>query len=150
MVKRSIKMNVAIVCGRFNDFISKRLLNACLIELKRQGLTEKQISVVWVPGSFEMPVVAHRLAKKKNIQAVICLGAIIRGETYHFEAVANECSHGLMQVSILTGKPIMMGVLTCDTIDQAYKRAGEKGQENKGRDCAIGALEMIGLLKTIK
>lgn len=148
--KKSLSVNVAIVASQFNDFVTKRLLNACLMELKRQGLTDKQITTVWVPGAFEIPLTAKRLAKKKNIAAVICLGAVIRGETYHFETVANESARGIMDVSLQLEKPVLMGVLTCDTVDQAYQRSGEKGGENKGRDCAIAALDMVRLLGNIK
>ena len=144
------KVNIAIIASVFNEFISKALLSACLIELKRQGLTDAQITTVWVPGAFEIPLAALKLAKKKNIDAVICLGAVIRGDTYHFEVVANETSRGMMQVSLQTQKPIIMGVLTTDTIDQAQKRAQGKGGLNKGRDCAIAALETIQLLKRIR
>jgi 6,7-dimethyl-8-ribityllumazine synthase len=144
-----LKVHIAIVAGLFNDFISKSLLNACLIELKAQGLTDAQITTVWVPGSLEMPVTALKLASKANIDAVICLGAVIRGDTYHFEVVANETARGLMDVSLKTQKPVLMGVLTTDTIGQAQKRAKEDGGDNKGRDCARAAMEMIQLLKRI-
>src|SRR5271170_7721846 len=107
---------IAIVASRFNDFISKALLSACLVELKRGGLKDKQITTVWVPGSFEIPVAALKLAKRKNIDAVICLGAVIRGETYHFEVVANECARGIMEASLITAKPVIMGVLTTNTV----------------------------------
>jgi 6,7-dimethyl-8-ribityllumazine synthase len=140
--------NIAIVASRFNDFITKRLLDASLAELRKQGLKDKQVTVVWVPGSFEIPVTALKLAKKKNIDAVICLGAVIRGETYHFEVVANECARGIMQASLATAKPIIMGVLTTDTVGQAEARAGGKSG-NKGRDAAIDALEMTALLKKL-
>jgi len=146
--KKSIKKNkarIAIVASRFNDFITKRLLQACLDELKRQGLSESRIYTIWVPGSFEIPVTALKLARRKDIDAVICLGAVIRGDTYHFEVVANECARGIMEVSLLTAKPVIMGVLTTDTIGQAQARAEEKGN-NKGRDVALTALEMIALL----
>jgi len=142
------KIRLAIVASSFNDFITKKLLKACLVELKRQGLGENQITTVWVPGSFEIPLTALKFAKRKDIDAVICLGAVIRGETYHFEVVANECARGIMEVSIQTAKPIIMGVLTTDTVSQAQARAGEKG-DNKGRDCAQTALAMLALLKDL-
>ena len=148
--KSSLKYQIAIVAGRFNDFVTKRLLNSCLVELKRLGINDKDVTTVWVPGAFEMPLAAQALAKKKNISAVICLGAVIRGETYHFETVANESSRGIMHVGLATGKPVINGILTCDTVDQAYKRSQEKGGENKGHDCASNAVEMLGLLKAIK
>ncbi len=144
-----MKARIAIVASSFNDYITKGLLKACLAELQRQGLQQGQITTVWVPGSFEIPVAALKLAKRKNIDAVICLGAVIRGETYHFEIVANECARGIMQVSLMTGKPVIMGVLTTETVAQAQARAGGKGSDNKGRDCARAVLEMIALLKHI-
>lgn len=144
------KVNIAIVASRFNDFISKALLNACLMELKRAGVPDKQITTVWVPGSFEIPLAALKLAQKKNVDAVICLGAVIRGETYHFEIVANETGRGMMQASMQSGKPVLMGVLTTDTISQAQKRAQDKGGSNKGRDVARAALEMTALLRQIR
>jgi 6,7-dimethyl-8-ribityllumazine synthase len=143
------KVNIAIVASVFNEFISKALLQACLIELKRQGLSDQHITTVWVPGAFEIPLAALKLAKKKNIDAVICLGAVIRGDTYHFDVIANETSRGMMDVSLKTEKPVIMGVLTVDTIGQAQQRAQDKGN-NKGRDCAIAALETVQLLKRIK
>jgi 6,7-dimethyl-8-ribityllumazine synthase len=144
-----MKARIAIVASSFNDFITKRLLSACLIELKRQGLGDRQITVVWVPGAFEVPMAALKLARRKNIDAVICLGAVIRGETYHFEVVSNECARGIMEASLLTAKPVIMGVLTTDTVAQAQARAGQKSN-NKGRDVAIAALEMIALLKNLQ
>ncbi len=140
---------IAIVAASFNDFITKRLLNACLMELQRQGLSQKQITTVWVPGSFEIPLTAMTLAQRKDIDAVICLGAVIRGETYHFEVVANECTRGIMQAALLSAKPVIMGVLTTDTVAQAKARAGEKGGHNKGRNAALDALAMVALLKEI-
>jgi len=144
-----MKIRIAIVASRFNDFITQKLLKACLLELKRSGLAENQITVTWVPGSFELPLTALKLAQKKNIDAVICLGAVIRGETYHFEVVANECARGIMEASLMAVKPVIMGVLTTDTVAQAQARAGEKSGNNKGRDVARAALEMIALLKEI-
>ncbi len=146
--KSSFKGQIAIVASSFNDYITNSLLKSCLEELKKKGLTDKQVTTLWVPGCFEIPVAALKLAKKKNIEAVICLGAVIRGDTYHFEVVANEVSRGMMNVSLQTGKPIVMGVLTTDTIAQAQKRAQTKGY-NKGQEAAITALEMIDLLKNI-
>ena len=142
-------VNIAIVAGRFNDFITKSLLSACLDELKRQGLSERQVTTVWVAGAFEIPLTALKLAKKKNIDAVICLGSVIRGDTYHFEVVANEVSRGMMEVSLKTEKPVIMGVLTTDTIGQAQQRAQDKRGHNKGRDCAVTAIDMIQLLRKI-
>jgi 6,7-dimethyl-8-ribityllumazine synthase len=147
---RKVKKNnarVAIVAASFNDFITKGLLKACLAELERQGLGKNQITTVWVPGSFEIPIAALKLAKRKDIDAVICLGSVIRGETYHFEVVSNECGRGIMQAALMTAKPVIMGVLTTDTVAQARARAGGKSGDNKGRSAALNALEMIALLK---
>ncbi len=145
----SFKGHIAIVASGFNDFITKPLLESCLNQLKLQGVAQRQIITVWVPGSFEVPLTALRLAKKKNIEAVICLGAIIRGDTYHFEVVANECARGIMEAGLQTGKPVVMGILTTDTVTQAQKRAQAKSGFNKGQDAAITALEMIHLFRTI-
>ena len=152
ILKKNIKKNkarIAIVAASFNDFITKKLLDACLVELKHQGVPDKQIITVWVPGSFEIPLTALKLSKRKDINAVICLGSVIRGDTYHFEVVSNECARGIMEVSLMSGKPIVMGVLTTDTVGQAQARAGEKSNDNKGRDSAQTALAMIALLKEI-
>ena len=143
------KARIAIVASSFNDFITKGLLSACLEELKANGLGDDQITTVWVPGAFEVPLAAVKLAKRKNIDAVVCLGAVIRGETYHFEVVANECARGIMQAALITQKPVIMGVLTTDTVGQAQARAGKKSSNNKGRDAARTALEMIALLKSL-
>jgi 6,7-dimethyl-8-ribityllumazine synthase len=143
------KIRIAIVASRFNDFITKALVNACWMELKRHGLEENDLTTIWVPGSFEVPLMALKLAKKKQIDAVICLGAVIRGDTYHFEVIANEVARGMMEVSLKTEKPIVMGVLTTDTIDQAQKRAQDKGGHNKGREAAMTAIEMLSLLRKI-
>jgi 6,7-dimethyl-8-ribityllumazine synthase len=152
VLQKKIKQNkarIAIVASNFNDFITRGLLNACLMELQHQGLANEQITTFWVPGAFEIPLAAMMLAKRKDIDAVICLGAVIRGETYHFEVVSNECARGIMQVALITSKPVIMGVLTTDTVAQAQARAGEKGGQNKGRDLARAVLEMIALLKQI-
>ena len=143
------KARIPIVASSFNDFITKGLLSACLEELKANGLGDDQITTVWVPGAFEIPLAALKLAKRKSIDAVICLGAVIRGETYHFEVVANECARGIMQAALITQKPVIMGVLTTDTVGQAQARAGKKSSNNKGRDAARTALEMIALLKSL-
>jgi 6,7-dimethyl-8-ribityllumazine synthase len=137
-----------IVVAKFNEFITKRLFKACLDELKRYGVSEKNLTIVWVPGSFEIPVTALHLANKKNIDAVICLGAVIRGETLHFDLVAKAAADGVAQVALLTKKPVIFGVITTETVNQAYKRSQEKG-DNKGRDAAQAAIEMTNLLAKI-
>lgn len=142
------KARLAIVASRFNDFITKDLLAGCLDQLRREGVDDRQVTTVWVPGSFEVPLAALRLARRKNVDGVICLGAVIRGQTYHFEVVANECARGIMEAALISGKPVAMGVLTVDTVAQARARSKPRG-ENKGRDVACAALEMIALLKKI-
>ena len=138
----------AIVTSRFNDFISKELLGGCADALKRHGAKDNEIVVSWVPGSFEIPQVAMRLAKTKNFDAVICLGAVIRGATPHFDYLAAEVTKGIAQVSLATGVPVIFGVITADTIEQAIERAGTK-EGNKGRDAALSAIEMVNLSEQI-
>lgn len=142
------KGKFAIVISRFNEFVSHMLLRGCIDELARHSVKEDGLTVVWTPGSFEIPLVAKRLAQKGGIDAVICLGAIVRGETPHFEYVANEMAKGIANVSLETGIPIVMGVITADTLEQAMERAGAKSG-NKGRDAALVALEMANLLEQI-
>jgi len=124
------------------------LLEACLSELRGQGIKNKNIITVWVPGSFEIPVTALKVAKRKTTAAVICLGAIIRGETYHYELVAKSTAYSISQVALLTGKPIVFEILATDTINLAYKRSQKKGL-NKGRDAAKVALEMVETLSRL-
>ena len=140
---------IVVIASKFNEFITKRLLSGCLDELARCNVKKSDITVAWVPGAYEIPVIASKFAKKKNVHAVICLGAVIRGETIHFDLVARGVAHGIMQVSLLTGKPVIFGVLAVDTVDQAYKRSEEKG-DNKGRDSALAVIEMISLMTQIK
>ena len=141
-------MRIAIVVSKFNDMITNRLLSGCQKELERLGLKGPQ-KVVWVPGSLEIPVVALRLARQKSVDAVICLGSVIRGETIHFELVANNAASGIAQVALTTGKPAIFGVLTTETVDQATKRSEEKG-DHKGREAAQNAVEMVNLLRSLK
>ena len=140
---------IAIVVSKFNEFVTKRLLEGCLKELKRCGVGDNNTTIAWVSGSLEIPVAALHLAQRKNMDAVICLGAVIRGETIHFDLVAQGVSRGIGEVSLLTGKPIIFGILTTETVGQAYKRSDLKG-DHKGRDAALAALEMIEVLKKIK
>ncbi|HFC96831.1 MAG TPA: 6,7-dimethyl-8-ribityllumazine synthase [Thermosulfurimonas dismutans] len=135
----------ALVVGRFNSFISQELLKGAFDALFRHGVREEDVTVVWVPGSFEIPLAAKRLAASGRYDAVICLGAIIRGATPHFEYVASECAKGIAQVSLETGVPVIFGVLTTDTIEQAVERAGTKAG-NKGFEAALAALEMADLM----
>ena len=135
-----------IVVARFNSFIAERLLEGALDSLIRSGVKDDDIEVARVPGAYEIPLVAQKMVKSGRFDAVICLGAIIRGATPHFDFVANEAAKGIAQVSMDSGVPVMFGVLTTDNIEQAIERAGSKAG-NKGSDCAIAALEMINLLK---
>lgn len=137
---------VVIIASKFNEFITKRLLNGCLDELLRCNVKKSDITVAWVPGAYEIPVTASKFAKRANVHAVICLGAVIRGETIHFDLVSQGVARGIMQTSLMTGKPIIFGVLAVDTVDQAYKRSEEKG-DNKGRDAALAVIEMIDVLR---
>ena len=137
---------IVIIASKFNEFITKRLLDGCLDELLCCNVKKSDITVAWVPGAYEIPVTASKFAKKKNVHAVICLGAVIRGETAHFDLVSKGVAQGIMLVSLMTGKPIIFGVLAVDTVDQAYKRSEEKG-DNKGRDSALAVIEMIDVLK---
>jgi 6,7-dimethyl-8-ribityllumazine synthase len=136
----------AIVVSRFNSFITERLLEGALDALKRHGAEEKQIEIYKVPGAFEIPLVAKLLAKKKDVDAVIALGTVIRGATPHFDYVAAEVSKGIAQSSLELEKPISFGVITSDNIEQAIERAGTKSG-NKGFDAAISAIEMVNLIK---
>jgi len=137
---------IHIVAARFNEFVTQRLLEGCLDELNRCGVRKSDITVTWVPGAFEIPVVACRFAKKRDVHAVICLGSVIRGETLHFELVAEGVARGIMEASLLSGKPVIFGVLATDTVDQAYKRSEPDG-DHKGRDAALAAISMIDILK---
>jgi len=139
----------AIVASRFNDFITKELVSGCLDTLTRHGAEENGLTVTWVPGAFEIPTVVAKLAKSKSYDALICLGTLIRGATPHFEYVASEVSKGIARVSQDTGLPVIFGIITADTIEQAIERAGTK-DGNKGRDAALGAIEMVNLIEKIK
>jgi len=138
-----------IIASRFNDFITKELLSGCQDTLLRHGADDKDINIFWVPGAFEIPTIASRLAKEKSFDALICLGTVIRGSTPHFEYIASECAKGIAKLSQEEGLPIIFGVITADTIEQAIERAGTK-EGNKGRDAALNAIEMVNLLSQIK
>ncbi|WP_296112029.1 6,7-dimethyl-8-ribityllumazine synthase [uncultured Anaerococcus sp.] len=135
----------AIVVARFNHFITDRLVEGCLDTLKRHEVKDEEISIVRVPGAFEIPLAAKKLAKKDDVDAVICLGAVIRGDTPHFDYVCAEVSKGVAQVGLESEKPVIFGVVTTDTIDQAVQRAGVKSG-NKGAEAAISAIEMANLV----
>jgi 6,7-dimethyl-8-ribityllumazine synthase len=137
-----------IVISRFNEFISSKLLDGCLDTIVRHGADEKSQDVVWVPGAFEIPLAALKMARSKKYDAVICLGTVIRGATPHFEFVASESAKGVAKVSLDTGVPCIFGVITADNLEQAIERAGTK-DGNKGRDAALSAIEMANLYEKI-
>lgn len=137
-----------IIVGRFNEFIGSKLLSGALDGLKRHGVLEDHIELVWVPGAFEIPLVAKKMAQANKYDAVICLGAVIRGATPHFDYVSSEVSKGIASASLDTGTPIIFGVLTTDTIEQAIERSGTKAG-NKGYEAAVTAIEMANLLKEL-
>ncbi len=141
-------MRFGIVVSRFNDFINRRLLEGALDALARHGADEGMITVARVPGSFEIPLMAKKLAASGAYDAVICLGAVIRGATPHFEYISAEVTKGIAQVALETGLPVSFGILTTDTIEQAIERAGTKSG-NKGWDAALAAIEMVNVLKTV-
>ena len=141
-------MKVAIVASRFNEIIVNKLLGGALDGLVRHGVKEDNITAMWVPGAFEIPVVAKRLALSKKYDAVICVGAVIRGSTSHYEMVCNEVSKGIAQTSLETGVPVLFGVITTDNLEQAVERAGSKAG-NKGYDVACAGIEMANLLRNI-
>ena len=141
-------LRFGIVASRFNELIVSRLLSGALDALQRHGVSEDEIETAWVPGGFELPLVAKKMAESGKYDAVICLGAIIRGATPHFEYVAAEASKGIAQVSLATGLQVIYGVITADTIEQAVERAGTKAG-NKGSDAAMSAIEMANLLREL-
>ena len=141
-------MRFAIVASRFNDMITRRLLSGALDALARHGADEDQIDVAWVPGAFELPMVAQRLAESGRYDAVICVAAILRGATPHFDYVAAEASKGIAKVGMDTGVPTIYGVITADSIEQAIERAGTKAG-NRGFDAALSAIEMANLVKAL-
>jgi len=133
-----------IVASRFNDFITKRLVDGAVDTLTRHGAKETDIESAWVPGSFEIPFVASKMAKSKKYDAVICLGTVIRGETPHFEYISSEVAKGIAKVGLDTGIPTIFGIITAETLEQAIERAGTK-DGNKGRDAALSAIEMVNI-----
>ena len=139
---------ICIIASRFNEFIVSKLVDGAVDGLVRHGVTESNVDIAWVPGAFEIPVIAKKVAKSGKYDAVICLGTVIRGETSHYDYVCAEVSKGIAQVSLDTELPVMFGILTTDTIEQAVVRAGTKAG-NKGYDCALGAIEMINLMAAI-
>ena len=142
-------IKIGIVAARFNEFIVSKLLSGCEDALLRHGVDAADISVAWVPGAFEIPLIASKLAQSGKYDAVIALGAVIRGSTSHYDYVCSEVSKGLAQASLSSGVPVLFGVLTTDTIEQAIERAGTKAG-NKGAECAQGAIEMVNLIRTLE
>lgn len=141
-------MKVGIVAARFNEFITNKLLGGAMDGLLRHGVQEEDVHVAWVPGAFEIPLIASKMAKSGKYDAVICLGAVIRGSTTHYDYVCSEVSKGIATVSLHSDIPVMFGVLTTENIEQAIERAGSKAG-NKGYDCAVGAVEMVNLIREI-
>ncbi len=138
-----------IVASRFNDFMTKELVNGCCDTLRRHGAADADITVAWVPGAFEIPLAAQKMAASGKFDAVVCLGTVIRGATPHFDYVASEAAKGVAKVGLDTGVPVIFGVITADTIEQAVERSGSK-DGNKGKDAAISAIEMANMLEQIK
>ncbi|MDD5680671.1 MAG: 6,7-dimethyl-8-ribityllumazine synthase [Candidatus Omnitrophica bacterium] len=154
-MEKTIKANLiakdkkfGIIVSRFNEFLSSKLLEGAIDTLKQHGAQDNSIDIVWVPGAFEIPVVAQKIAKSKKYDSVICLGTVIRGETPHFDYIASEVAKGVSKVSLDTGIPCAFGIITADNLEQAIERTGTK-QGNKGRDAAMSAIEMANLLEKI-
>jgi len=145
----SENIRVGIVASRFNEFIVSKLLSGAVDGLKRHNVRDSDIEVAWVPGAFEIPLIAAKMAKSEKFDAVICLGAVIRGSTSHYDYVCSEVSKGIANVSVNSGIPVMFGVVTTDTIEQAVERAGTKAG-NKGFDSAVAAIEMVNLIREIE
>ncbi len=147
LISKDIK--VGIVAARFNEFITSKLLGGAVDALKRHEVNDDDISVAWVPGAYEIPLIAQKMANSKKYDAIICLGAVIRGSTTHYDYVCNEVAKGIATVSMQAEIPVMFGVLTTETIEQAIERAGTKAG-NKGYDVACGAIEMVNLIRNIE
>lgn len=142
-------LRFGIIVSRFNEFITKKLLEGALDALERHGVSNKDITITWVPGTFEIPLVAQKMGKSGQYDSIICLGALIRGATPHFEYIAAEVTKGISQAALTTGIPTLFGVITADSIEQAIERAGTK-IGNKGFDAAESAIEMANLLKSLE
>lgn len=147
MISNGIK--IGIVAARFNEFITSKLVDGAIDGLVRHDVKEKDIDIAWVPGAFEIPLIASKMAKSEKYDAIICLGAVIRGSTSHYDYVCNEVSKGISAISLKYDLPVMFGVITTENIEQAIERAGTK-VGNKGYDCALGAIEMVNLIKEIE
>lgn len=147
LVSKNIK--VGIVASRFNEFITSKLIAGAMDGLVRHDVSEDDVDLAWVPGAFEIPLVAQKMAESGRYDAVICLGAVIRGATSHYELVCSEAAKGIAHVNLKTGVPVLFGIVTTDTIEQAIERAGTKAG-NKGYDCALSAIEMVNVLKAVE
>lgn len=141
-------LRIGVAVARWNDFITERLLTGCVSTLARHGVADDDVTVAWVPGSWELPLLCQAMARRGQVDAVVALGAVIRGATGHYELVAGQCAAGLAQVAIDSGVPVIFGVLTTDTIEQAIERAGTKAG-NKGAEAAVSAIEMATLLRAL-
>lgn len=142
-------IRIGIVASRFNEVITSKLLSGAMDGLRRHDITENDIEVAWVPGAFEIPLVAKKMAESQRYDAVICLGSVIRGATAHYEYVCSEVTKGIATVALSSGVPVMFGVLTTENLEQAIERAGSK-VGNKGYDCALGAIETVNLLRSLE
>ena len=142
-------IRVGIVAARFNEFITSKLLSGAIDGLLRHNVQQENIQIAWVPGAFEIPLIASKMAKSGRYDAVVCLGAVIRGSTSHYDYVCNEVSKGIASVSLESGIPVLFGVLTTENIEQAIERAGSKAG-NKGSECAAGAIEMVNLIRSLE
>ena len=142
-------MKVGIIASRFNEFIVSKLLSGAIDGLVRHGVEEKNITATWVPGAYEIPLIASKMAKSRKYDAIICVGAVIRGSTSHYDYVCNEVSKGIATVSLENDMPVLFGVVTTDNIEQAIERAGTKAG-NKGYDCAVSAIEMVNLIRELE
>ena len=143
------ELRIGIVAARFNELITAKLLGGAKDCLLRHDVHENNIDIAWVPGAYELPLIAQKMAKTNKYDAILCLGCVIRGATTHYDYVCNEVSKGIASVSLSSGIPVMFGILTTDTIEQAIERAGTKAG-NKGYDCALGAIEMVNLIREIE
>jgi 6,7-dimethyl-8-ribityllumazine synthase len=143
-------VRVAVLCGRFNDLITRRLLAGVRRGLASAGVAEDAVAVAWVPGAFELPFVANAHARSGLFDAIVVIGAVIRGETSHYELVSGECARGVQDVQLATGVPVLFGVLTTENLDQALARSEDPGGHNVGEECALGAVEVVGLVRGLR
>ncbi|HUP85081.1 MAG TPA: 6,7-dimethyl-8-ribityllumazine synthase [Acidimicrobiales bacterium] len=143
-------VRIAVLCGRFNDLVTNRLLEGARRGLRSAGVADEDVTVAWVPGAFELPFAAKVHADSGAFDAVIVLGAVIRGETTHYELVSGECARGVQEVQLASGVPVLFGVVTTEDVDQALARSEEAGGHNVGEECGLGAVEVIGLIRSVR